>query len=128
MLAEIASPQLESLRLDLLTAKTELALAEQTLKGLEGAGGAIPQQTLLDARMKVRQQQNALAVGRARWTALGLPVAQLDALLTDSTRARHRCRSAARSGVRSSVPTWPSARWSRRTSTSSRSRTPPASG
>lgn len=86
VVAEIVSPQLESLRLDLLTAKTELALAEQTLKGLEGAGGAIPQQTLLDARMKVRQQQNALAVGRARWTALGLPDAELDALLTDSTR------------------------------------------
>ena len=100
VLVEIASPQLESLRLDLLTAKTELALAEQTLKGLEGAGGAIPQQTLLDARMKVRQQRNALAVGRSRWAALGLPDAELDALLTESTRCRPRCRSAVRSGVR----------------------------
>ncbi|HVK15630.1 MAG TPA: efflux RND transporter periplasmic adaptor subunit [Fimbriiglobus sp.] len=87
VLVEIASPQLESLRLDLLTAKTELELAEQTLKGLEGAGGAIPQQTLLDARMKVRQQQNSLAVGRARWAALGLPAAELDPLLTESTRS-----------------------------------------
>jgi RND family efflux transporter MFP subunit len=73
VLAEVASPQLESLRLDLQTARTELTLAEQTLKGLEEAGGAVPRQTLLDARIKVRQQQNALAVGRARWTALGLP-------------------------------------------------------
>lgn len=87
VLVEIASPQLEALRLDLQTARTELALAEQTLKGLEGAGSAIPQQNLLDARMKVRQQQNALAVGRARWSALGLPAAELDALLTENTRA-----------------------------------------
>jgi cobalt-zinc-cadmium efflux system membrane fusion protein len=86
VLAEVASPQLESLRLDLLTAKTELALAEQTLHGLEGAGGAVPQQSLLDARVKVRQQQNALAVGRARWLALGLPAAGLDALLADANR------------------------------------------
>ncbi|HET6572951.1 MAG TPA: efflux RND transporter periplasmic adaptor subunit [Fimbriiglobus sp.] len=87
VIVEVASPQLESLRLDLQTAKTELALAEQTLKGLAEAGDVVPRQTLLDARVKVRQQQNALAVGRARWAALGLPAAELDALLTDSSRA-----------------------------------------
>jgi RND family efflux transporter MFP subunit len=106
VVVEVASSQLESLRLDLLTAKTELALAEQTLKGLVGAGDAIPQQTLLDARMKVRQQRNALAVGRARWAALGLPDAELDALLTVSTRALSPLpvRSPVRGTVVSTIP------------------------
>jgi cobalt-zinc-cadmium efflux system membrane fusion protein len=86
VLAEVASPQLEALRLDLLNARAELNLAEQTLRGLEEAGDAIPRQVVLDARVKVRQQQIALEVGRARWLALDLPAAELDALLTDSTQ------------------------------------------
>jgi RND family efflux transporter MFP subunit len=81
VLAEVASPAVEALRLDQLTARSELAAAEQALRGLEQAAGSVPGQTVLDARFKVRQQRVAVEVAKARWHALGLPADRSAALL-----------------------------------------------
>jgi cobalt-zinc-cadmium efflux system membrane fusion protein len=80
VLAEVDSAELEALRQGVLTARSNLRLAEQATRDQEVAarGGAATEQGLLDARTKLRQEENALAVARAKWAGLGLSVDQLE--------------------------------------------------
>lgn len=82
LLAEVASLELEALQQELLGARNDVALARKVLAGLEGTA-SVAEQTILDARTALRQQESALAVGRAKWRALGLDADALEALLRD---------------------------------------------
>jgi len=82
VLAEVESVALESLRLEFLTARTDIALSEKLVGDLEEAtrSGAVAVQTLLDAEVKLRQQRIALDIARAKWIGLGLPADALDVM------------------------------------------------
>jgi RND family efflux transporter MFP subunit len=83
VLAEVEAVELEALQLELLNAQNDVRLSEKIVADLEPTvrAGAVPERGLIDARTKLRQSRNALAVGRAKWVGLGLPGADLDALL-----------------------------------------------
>ncbi len=98
ILAEVASQELEALQAELLNLASDERLARQRVEMLQASGGVIPEQTSLDARNALDQAGNARIVGRARWHALGLADADLDALL-----ATQGARRAAALPVRSPV-------------------------
>jgi cobalt-zinc-cadmium efflux system membrane fusion protein len=83
VLAEVESVELESLQLELLNAQNDARLSEKIVTDLEPSVkvGAVPGQSLLDAEAKLKQNRNALAVAKAKWTGLGLPGPDLDTLL-----------------------------------------------
>ncbi len=81
VLAEVESLELETLQQDILAADNEARLAAKVVAVLEGAGGAVAAQDLLEARSRHRQHLAALEVGKAKWAALGLPADGLAALL-----------------------------------------------
>lgn len=83
VLAEVESVELESLQLELLNAQNDARLSEKIVTDLDKSvrAGAVAGQSLLDAQAKHRQNQNALAVAKAKWAGLGLPGPDLDALL-----------------------------------------------
>ncbi len=83
IMVEIASMELESLRLDAVAAQTEGRLTEQLIATLKQSAGSVPGQDLLDAEAKLRQHTTALALARARWRSLGLADSELDRLLSD---------------------------------------------
>lgn len=89
LVAEVQSLELETLQLDLLTARTEVATGEKVVADLKAtaAAGAVPGQSVDEAELKLAQARNALAVARSRWLALGLPAAGLDDLLRRGTAA-----------------------------------------
>lgn len=82
VVAEVQSLDLETLQLDLLTARTEIALGERLVREQKAsaAAGVIRQQDVYDAELKLAQARNALAVARSKWLAVGLTEADLDAL------------------------------------------------
>jgi membrane fusion protein, heavy metal efflux system len=82
-LAEVQSPDLENLLLDLRNAQNDVRLSEEVLKGVEESArtGSTPLQTLLEARSRHRQNVIALEVGRGKWLSLGLGADDLDTLL-----------------------------------------------
>src|SRR5262245_5102881 len=73
LLAEVASLELEALRLEVLNAGNDVRQAEKTLQAVEKASASVPEQTLLDARTTLQQHRNALEVARGKWAGLGLP-------------------------------------------------------
>jgi len=83
VLAEVESVELESLQLELLNAQNDARLSEKIVTDLEPSAkaGAVAGQSLLDAQTKHRQNQNTLAVAKAKWLSLGLPGSDLGALL-----------------------------------------------
>lgn len=83
VLAEVESIELEDLQLELLNARNDTRLAEKVLADLVPSvkAGAVSGQSVADAEAKLRRGRNALAVARAKWAGLGLPGADLDALL-----------------------------------------------
>jgi membrane fusion protein, heavy metal efflux system len=83
ILAEVESLELESLQLDVLTARNDIRIAEKLsveLRKLADAG-AVAGQEALEAEAKLGQGRNALAVARGKWLGLGLPADKLDDLL-----------------------------------------------
>ncbi|MDP1796429.1 MAG: efflux RND transporter periplasmic adaptor subunit [Planctomycetaceae bacterium] len=78
ILAELDSLDLQTLRLDYQKTLNELDLSTKILESLEPAAkaGSIPGQRLFEAETTQRQNQNALAVLRAK--AAGLGVAETD--------------------------------------------------
>jgi RND family efflux transporter MFP subunit len=83
VLAEVESVELESLQLELLNAQNDARLSEKIVTDLERTVrvGAVRGQDLIDAESKHRQNRNAATVAKAKWTSLGLPGPDLDALL-----------------------------------------------
>ncbi len=73
ILAEVQSPELEQLRLDVLAARTVIRQSEAVLTGLKQSAGAVSGQEIADAEVKLQQDRLALDVSTAKWLALGLP-------------------------------------------------------
>lgn len=73
VLAEVASPELEQLRLDVVAARTGVRQAEQILAGLKQSAGVVIGQDVADAETKLQQDRIAADVAAAKWAALGLP-------------------------------------------------------
>lgn len=79
LLAEVQSTELEQLRLDVLSARTDVRQAEQVLEGLKSSAGVVPGQQVIDAEVALKQSRHSLDVTLAKWQALGLPPAALEA-------------------------------------------------
>jgi RND family efflux transporter MFP subunit len=85
LLAEVDSLELHNLQLEIVNAAVEARLACRVYADLETSGrkGAVPEQRLLDARVRQQQSINALDVARAKWTSLGLPAADFEERVQD---------------------------------------------
>ncbi len=103
-LAEVESVELESLQLEVRNAQNDTELWTKLLKGMEEAyqKGGIPEQTLLEAQNKNRQNSNALEIARTRWLSVGLAAADLDTFLREK-EARPLRSLPVRSPVRGTV-------------------------
>jgi RND family efflux transporter MFP subunit len=84
MLVEVDSLELESLRLELLTARSEREQVGKLLEQMSGSQPGVSEQTILEARSKLRQAENAGDVARHKWLSLGLGAERLDTLGHDS--------------------------------------------
>ncbi len=85
-LAEVESPELEGLQLEVLNAANDIRLSEEIVKDLEklARSGSTTEQRLSEARSKHQQNLNAREVVRSKWFGLGLASADLDTLLRES--------------------------------------------
>src|SRR5262249_56372680 len=83
VLAEVHSGELEALRLELLSAKTESGLSGKILQALQDAPEAVPGQQILDAQTRHRQNLNTLQIAKSKWLSLGLSPESLDDLLRE---------------------------------------------
>lgn len=85
LLAEVESPDLELLQLELRTAQTELQLSAKLVAGLESTtqAGAVPKMRLLEAEFKAQQDLAALEIAKAKWIGLRLSADSLTALLSE---------------------------------------------
>ena len=83
VLAELESPELELLQLELRTAQTALDLSLRLVTSSEAASrtGAIPEIRYIEAQNQVEQSRAALEIARAKWMGLQLPVETLEAML-----------------------------------------------
>jgi len=83
VLAELDSPELEQLQLELRAAQADVLLSTKLVASTELAGrsGAIPGVRLAEARAKLMQDQAAVDVASVKWKALGLPIETLDAAI-----------------------------------------------
>ena len=83
-LAELESPELEVLQLELRNAQTSLALSLRLVESTEAASksGAIPEIRYIEAQNQVEQNRVALEIARAKWMGLQLPLANLEAILS----------------------------------------------
>ena len=75
LLAELDSPELESLQLEIRNAQTALNLSLRLQTSAEAAGktGAIPAIRFIEARNQVQKDRAALEIARAKWRGLQLP-------------------------------------------------------
>ncbi len=85
VLADVRGVELENLQLELLTARTDGLLSAKLVSSLSASyqRGATAEQTLLDARTRHQQNQNALEVARGKWASLGLGQDDLDRLFRE---------------------------------------------
>ncbi len=83
LLAELDSPELESLQLEIRNAQTALNLSLKLQFSAEAAGkkGAIPEIRFIEATNQVQKDRAALEIARAKWLGLQLPPEALDAML-----------------------------------------------
>ncbi len=83
IVAEVQSLDLETLQLDILTARTEVALGEKVAGQLRATAeaGAASGQSVTDAESALAQSRNKMAVARAKWVALELGEDGFDALI-----------------------------------------------
>ncbi|VTR95386.1 secretion protein : Efflux transporter, RND family, MFP subunit OS=uncultured planctomycete GN=HGMM_F01A04C20 PE=4 SV=1: Biotin_lipoyl_2: HlyD_3: HlyD_2 [Gemmata massiliana] len=82
-IAEIESLEIDTLQLDVLAARTDIALAEKQVAELTKSAdaGAVAGQMVIDAQTRLARNRNALDLARGKWLGLGLPAARLDELL-----------------------------------------------
>ncbi len=83
VLAELDSPELEQLQLELRAAQADVLLSTKLVASTELAGrsGAIPGVRLAEARAKLMQDQAAVKVASLKWKALGLPTEILETVI-----------------------------------------------
>lgn len=93
VVAELSSRELESLQLEFIQAKSELALNKQLLELTKPSAnaGAVPMQRLLDVENAYKQSENSLAIARIRARTLGVDVKSLEQ--NDVQPLRHQIRS-----------------------------------
>lgn len=91
VLAELDSPELEQLILELKAAQVDLLLSSRLLENIGQANrsGAIPGIRWVEAKLKQDQDQAAVELATLKWRSLQLPVAMLDAILR-SPQQNHR--------------------------------------
>jgi RND family efflux transporter MFP subunit len=84
-LAEVESVDLQTLRLELLNAQNDVRLSTKIVTELAPAiqKGAVPEQRLIEAETKYRQDLNALEIAKSKWHSLKLPEDELEKLLRD---------------------------------------------
>lgn len=89
LLAELESPELELLQLELRTAQISLNLAERLAASTEAASrvGALAGNRSVEAQNEVQQQRAAVEIASAKWNGLGLPAETLNAILTRPEQA-----------------------------------------
>lgn len=82
LLAELDSQELQQLRMEILTARSQHDLAADTESRLTAAvkAGAVPGQQLLEAQSQLAQAANALNVARQQWLSLDLASERFDSL------------------------------------------------
>ena len=83
LLAELDSPELESLQLEIRNAQTALNLSLKLQTSAEAAGksGAIPEIRSIEVKNQVQKDRAAVEIARAKWLSLQLPLESLDAML-----------------------------------------------
>lgn len=88
LLAEVQSPQLENLRLELSAAQTKLALSRKTMDLLKLNPASVSGQAIQEAETRYQQDQNALEIAQSKWLSLGLPRSELEMLRKDGSAAK----------------------------------------
>ncbi|MDX1929052.1 MAG: efflux RND transporter periplasmic adaptor subunit, partial [Pirellulaceae bacterium] len=83
VLAEMKSPELEQLILELRAAQVDLLLSSKLVENIGQASrsGAIPGVRLIEAKLKLDQDQVAVELASVKWQSLQLPRAMLYAIL-----------------------------------------------
>ena len=83
VLAELDSPDLEQMQLELRAAQVDVLLSTKLVDStqLAGRSGAIPGVRLAEARAKLMQDQVAVDVASVKWKALALSRETLDAVI-----------------------------------------------
>ena len=88
VLAEVQSPQLEALRLELVAAQTTLGLSKQTLELLKSTPGSVSGRDVEQAETKQQQDLNTLEITKSKWISLGLDAKDLEIVLKDAPSSR----------------------------------------
>ena len=85
LLAELSSPELEAVRLDLKNALREIELSERQVVRLRALveSNALPARDLLEAETKQLQNQNVLEIARSKFKSLGFGRDQLQEIEAD---------------------------------------------
>jgi RND family efflux transporter MFP subunit len=86
VLAEVQSPELENVQLELRTARNDLRLALETLRQLEAAGqrGAVSAQTVQEARTRHQENVNAVEIACRKLLAFDVAPSDVEHLLHDA--------------------------------------------
>jgi cobalt-zinc-cadmium efflux system membrane fusion protein len=82
VLAELDSPELESLQLEIRSAQTALNLSLKLQSSAEAAvkSGSIPKIRMIEAKNQVQKDRAAMEIARAKWLSLQLPLEAVDAM------------------------------------------------
>ncbi|MBC7965751.1 MAG: efflux RND transporter periplasmic adaptor subunit [Fuerstia sp.] len=104
LLAELDSPELESLQLEIRNAQTALNLSLKLQASAEAAGktGAIPGIRFIEAKNQVQQDRAAVEIARAKWLSLQLPLEALETML-QTPNEPHQQRLALKSPIDGTV-------------------------
>lgn len=83
VLAELDSPELELLQLEIRNAQTALNLSLKLQSSAEAVGksGAIPEIRFIEAKNQVQKDRAAVEIARAKWLGLQLPSEALEAMV-----------------------------------------------
>ena len=91
VLAEMESPELEQLILELRTAQVELLLSSKMVENLGqvSRSGALPAVRLIEAKLRQDQDKAAVELASVKWQSLQLPLSMLNTIL-QSPQQNHR--------------------------------------
>ncbi len=83
VLAEMESPELEQLILELRAAQVDLLLSSKLVESIGQASrsGSIPAVRLIEAKLKQDQDKTSVELASVKWRSLQLPVTMLDTIL-----------------------------------------------
>lgn len=95
VLAELDSPELENLQLEIRNAQTALNLSLKLKSSADEAGrtGAIPEIRAIEAANQVQQDRVALEIACAKWRSLQLPAEVLETILQNPNAAQQQSLS-----------------------------------